>query len=265
MSTIPPPQPNICHTSSTMRKSRLSRRGNFLPAVAGVASIIVGFVALTQVFVATYIAPTTAMSITTDRDYTAIGETVTVDVTVSSDIPVNAYTGIIEFDESLLTVEKITYNTSIANLWAKEPWYAKGSGKVTFTGGTAAPGGFTGKGTLLTIYFTAQNTGTATIHITDAQILQHDGLGSEAPLEPILETIFTITSSTAKVINSDPTTTTVRVAKTLNSTDINTDGETTLSDLAIFMPLLRSTDARGDFDADGLVTMRDFAILLQAI
>jgi hypothetical protein len=247
-----------------MRKSIYSRRGNFLPAVAGIASIIVGFMALTQVFMTTYVAPTTSMNIEAAETYTTVGQTVAVHITVSSNIPVNAYTGIIEFDESMLAVEKITYNTSIATLWAKEPWYAKGSGKVTFTGGTATPGGFSGKGTLLTIYFTAQKVGTAAVHFTDAQVLQHDGIGSEAPLAPLLDTLFTITSSSTNALSSNRATTTIRVADTLSSTDMNNDGKTSISDMAIFMPLLGGTDIRGDFNADGSVTMRDFAILLEA-
>lgn len=97
--------------------------------------------------------------------------TVTFDLVVTADTSVNAFGGTLIFDESILAVEKIDYNTSIADLGAKAPWM-KGSGTISFGGGTTKPGGFVGQGTLLTITFMARTPGKAAVSVQDIQILE---------------------------------------------------------------------------------------------
>jgi hypothetical protein len=245
-----------------MRKSS-KRSGNFVPAVAGVASIIIGVFTLAQMVITSNKTPGTSMTIVPEKTYAAVGDTIRVDVRVNSNIPVNAFTGTLFFDESFMTVDSISYEPSIANLWAKEPWHINGGGQILFTGGTTVAGGFTGDGSLLVVTFKMRTPGTASMSLGDTKILQHDGLGSEAPLREGIDTIFTITSG--NMIAVPTSTTALRIAKTLPSTDLDQNNSTTIGDIPRFVTLMRNGDLSADFDGDGRVTMSDFAILLAAI
>ena len=62
-----------------------------------------------------------------------VGEEFTVSVVVQSNEPVNVFKGDVHFDPDMLYVSSIDYNTSIADLWAKRPWYENGGfNRLTF-------------------------------------------------------------------------------------------------------------------------------------
>lgn len=91
-------------------------RGSILP-ITLISSVIIGFIAiaglllnpnLTNHGTSMFINPNT-LSLTDNQKFS-------IDVIVKSDTPVNAFTGVLEFDENKLRVGKIDYNTSIANL-----------------------------------------------------------------------------------------------------------------------------------------------------
>ena len=72
----------------------------------------------------------------------SVGEQFQVRLIVESSVPVNAFAGDLSFNRDVLEVSRIDYNTSIADLWVKEPWYSNGEGTINFAGGTTKPGFF---------------------------------------------------------------------------------------------------------------------------
>jgi hypothetical protein len=192
------------------------------------------------------------------------GETIVVEVVVESEVPVNAFAGTVTFDPAVLAVASIDYNTSIADLWAEKPWYENGAGTVSFAGGSTKSGGFTGAGTLLTITFTGHTPGESPLVVENAQILQHDGLGSDTTVKTPIDTIFTIEADVAPTIPTSPETSVV-VSDTLPpSTDLNGDGRQSIADVSILMQYLFTGDLRGDLNGDGQVSLADLSLILTA-
>lgn len=195
----------------------------------------------------------------------AVGSTFTVRVIVRSSVPVNVFGGEVDFDPHMLAIAHIDYNTSIANLWAEQPWYSNGAGTVNFGGGTTHAGGFEGKGTLLTLTFRTLKPGNGHIALHHVQILRANGLGSGATLGQPIDTLFTITdtSQVTHVLQKASATSTAFVVQTKPPRpDLNGDGKYTLIDLSIFMKDLVVQDKRADFNGDGVVDARDLTILM---
>ncbi len=217
---------------------------------------------------ATITAPSTSMFIDPASGSAITGETFTIRIQVASDIPVNVYKGDILFDADKLAVKQIDYNTSIADLWAEEPWYSNGEGTINFIGGSTRSGGFVGEDTLITVIFTTKETGDAAISLKEARILQHDGLGTDAPLSSPVDAIFAITNETTMqsetVFGKSLLGPTVRIVPEAPSPDLNEDGRQSLADVSIFMRHLATNNLRSDFNLDGRVSTADLSILLDA-
>tara|TARA_B100000745_G_C20135897_1_gene389339 strand:+ start:232 stop:966 length:735 start_codon:yes stop_codon:yes gene_type:complete len=195
-------------------------------------------------------------------------ELFTLNVVAEANVPVNVFQGNIHFDSKILTVQSIEYNTSIADLWAEEPWYNNGDGTLTFIGGTTMPGGFTGTGELITINFSTKNTGKARIDLQESTILQHDGLGTQAQLTEPIDAIFTVTDQSLtpyRVGSGQSSAADVYILSQSISTDLNQDGQTSLIDVSIFMRYLATQNKKGDLNGDQIVGTRDLSILLDAI
>lgn len=193
------------------------------------------------------------LSIEGEKDFT-------IDVIVESNEPVNAFAGILNFDEAILEVARIDYNTSIANLWTQTPWFTKGEGTITFAGGATQPGGFVGSGTLLTVKFKGKSATTTPLILTDTRILKHDGLGTDAQLQTTLNALFTIKPLLPPnefIAQSIP-------SEIILNTDLNNDKVTTLTDVSIFMLHLASQNLLSDFNNDKKVNAADLSILLNA-
>jgi hypothetical protein len=99
-------------------------RGSILPLVL-VASAILGFAALGTVMLTDFSSREAAMTIDPTALTTVPGDTFTISVLVSSALPVNAFTGMLTYDNTVLAVNSISYNTSIADLWTENPGLAK--------------------------------------------------------------------------------------------------------------------------------------------
>ena len=229
-----------------------------------IASALVGCMAIASVYVSNFSSREAAMTLDPLELVAVPGDTFTVSVLVSSGIPVNAFTGMVTFEHEVLSIEKIDYNTSIADLWTEEPWFSQGDGTVNFTGGTTRPGGFTGTGALVTITFKALTPGDAKLVLGNARILQHDGLGTDVPLSSPIETAFTVTPDTLTTITSQPSGSVVTVTSSVSPTDLNQDGATTLADISVFMLYLATGDMRGDITGDKRINTTDLSILLDA-
>jgi hypothetical protein len=248
----------VCHTIYMKRIQ--STRGSIIPNTL-IASAIIGFATLASVLfvpkdhqtgTTMYITPS-ELTIEKDRDFT-------IEVVVESDEAVNAFAGVLQFDETILKVSRIEYNTSIADLWTQEPWFAKGDGTIAFAGGTTRSGGFTGSGPLLSVTFTGKNATSTPLMLTSMRVLKHDGLGTDAQLRTSLDALFTIkpVPGTGDIISQS------KPAEIILTTDLNNDGATTIADVSMFMLQLASQNMRSDFNNDKKVTAADLSILLDA-
>lgn len=237
-------------------------------ATSAIRAIIIGITALligygSYIFGPALLSPLTDIKLEPQRGTVVVGETFPVTVVVSSQEPVNVFQGELVFDESVLQIVSIDYNTSIATLWAERPWYENGEGTLNFIGGTTAPGGFVGTGDLITITFRSIAPGNATISMREARILKHDGLGSDAALGLPLDAVFSIetTSPPRIVVEKTATGPVLTILQQTPSTDLNGDGVHDIFDISIFMSDLATQNKRSDFNLDGGVDLRDLSIL----
>lgn len=118
------------------------------------------------------------MSLTPATGSVAVGDTfsVEVDIAPGSD-SVNAADGTITFDPTLLSVSKLSQDGSVFSLWTANPSYSNSAGTVTFSGGT--PTAFSSSGKILTIEFTGQAAGAASLAFSKGSILAADGKGTD--------------------------------------------------------------------------------------
>lgn len=256
----------LCHTYCMLKNYLFSEQGTAAPVVL----IITGI--LSTITVAGLLANSFGAFIQADMRTEAdlrtrtVGEQFQVQVVVESSIPVNAFSGDLSFNTEILEVAEIEYNTSIADLWVKEPWYNHGAGTVNFAGGTTKQGGFMGTDTLLTVTFITLKEGQGFIGITNARILQHDGLGSNTELKDSIDTIFMVQNSATNTIDilhkSNPKSMWYGVQNQTPSTDLNQDGKQTIADVSIFMMQMVSQNIQSDFNQDGNVSTADLSILL---
>ena len=199
----------------------------------------------------------------------SVGGTFTKHVIVESHVPTNVFRGEIHFDADQLVVEEISYNTSIADLWAESPWYSQGEGTISFIGGTTDPGGFVGSGVLLSVTYRSRAPGESTIHFADARILHHDGLGVE--IETVHTPIDTIVAAPEEdlaertLFRQSFTGPTITSSQPERSFDLSGDGRHSLADLSIFMHHLLTQNLRSDFNGDGVVNLTDLSMLMNAI
>lgn len=242
------------------------RQGNVVPASLIASAFIAFLTVMSLLIIPLSPTPSTSMRLEPLNKTVTEGEIFTVDVIVDSSIPVNVFAGDLYFDTQTLSVESIAYNTSIADLWAEEPWYSNGDGTLNFAGGTTRKGGFTGTDKLISVTFKATGVGNGRLSIDDATILQHDGLGTDAPLSTPIDAIFTIapeaTTTDQNLIVQTSLGTSYNVVATPPSIDLNGDGKQSIADTSIFLLKLTSNDPRYDFNLDGEINLKDLNILL---
>ncbi len=231
-----------------------------------IASALAGALSA-SVLVANLSGVPTAISLTPGGGTVSVAATFTVHVQISSEIPVNVFQGLIAFDSTRLQVERIDYNTSIATLWAEEPWYENGDGTISFIGGTTIAGGFVGTGDLITITFRSTRPGTAAVTLRETRVLKHDGLGTDAAVTTPIDALFTVglealDRDTVTQSHGDDAGPTIDILPLGRSTDLNGDGLQTIVDVSIFMRHLTSQNSRSDFNGDGLVSTKDLSIIL---
>lgn len=241
-------------------------RGNIAPLTL-IASAFIGLMIIMGFIAAPSEKEVVDMRIEPALHRIAKEGTFTVEVVVESSVPANVFSGELNFNPEVLAIESIDYNTSIADLWAEEPWYSNGDGTLNFAGGTTRPGGFQGTDTLIKATFKTLQEGEGTIALKDARILLHDGLGTDAQLQSPIDAIITIGGDETpdqNLIAETDTNTTYEVVEERPSTDLNGDGKQSIADISIFMINLAGNDVRYDFNLDGEVNIKDLNILLGA-
>lgn len=191
----------------------------------------------------------------------------TVSVVIKSTIPVNVFQGTLRFNEKVLSIEKIDYNTSIADLWAEKPWYSNGDGTMNFIGGTTETDGFTGTGELILITFRALQEGDGTVWFNQARVLKHDGLGTDVVVKTTLDALFFVETSIPKeivVLEKQTSKSSIVIIPDIAMTDLNGDGKQSVTDISIFMIDVTRQKPRSDFNQDGKVNLSDLSILMKA-
>lgn len=188
-----------------------------------------------------------------------IGETFTLEIIVDSSIPVNVFAGELSFNEKVMHILSIDYNTSIADLWAEKPWYENGAGTLNFGGGTTKKGGFVGTGSLIKVNMVGVGAGNGTVVMHNARIIKHDGLGTDVAIREPIDAIIKVTE------NMMPRTSVahIDVRETSPSADLNGDGTVNFTDASILMLHLLSENPRYDLNEDGNVDATDLKILLR--
>jgi hypothetical protein len=231
-----------------------------MPYFFAVRTIGISLLALVGTLVATVIlsnqAPA-AMQLSPTLATVAIGGTTSVAVMVSSNTPVNAYTGEIEFDSDRFSVLAIEYNTSIADLWVEEPWHNRADNTIYFAGGTTARGGFTGRGELLRVTLQAERPGDSAIRLRNPRILAHDGLGSDVLLATPLDALFTADTAPYALTLPETSDKLVTIVPLLPPLDVNQDGVLGFQDISVLLVHLGSRNAAYDFTGDGIVSWSD--------
>lgn len=122
-------------------------------------------------------ADAATMSLSPASGTYTVGQRVIVNVTVTSDVAMNAASGVVSFPTDLFSVEYVNKG-SVLNFWVTEPSYSNASGRVTFEGVSLS--GFQGSnGSVLTMALRVKKAGQATIAFESGQILANDGQGTD--------------------------------------------------------------------------------------
>jgi hypothetical protein len=229
-----------------------------------VASAILGLIGLMTLLTHDELTTFATMRLEPIQSTVLLNESFSVDVVVESSQPVNAFQGLIQFDDTLLDVNRIDYNTSIADLWVEEPWYSLGEGTITFAGGTTRPGGFSGTGTLLSVVFTPRAVGDVTVALNEARLLEHNGFGTDATLLPSIDALFSVDTveTNAREVVTVNTSKRVLILNEVVELDLNGDGRVSVADVSIFMVHIFGNNPRYDFNYDGKVNLADLSILM---
>jgi hypothetical protein len=158
---------------------------------------------------------------------------VTLSVFIDSRTSINAIGGKISFPSKLLTVDHISKNDSIVDLWSEEPLIDQVAGTIFFSGGITGDTGYREKGELFSITFITKQEGIGHIDIQDGELLARDGNGT--PIE----------------YRTSPSTLYIRKPGT-PSPDVNADGQLSFSDInLIYLASFRSYNPKYDLNSDG--------------
>lgn len=237
-----------------------------LPFGTYLLASIIASLGLVGIFMTTIMPTAPAdMHVEPPQGSAVVGETFSIQIIVESQEPVNVFKGLLRFDPAVLQVESIDYNTSVADLWAVEPWYSNGEGTLNFIGGTTRPGGFVGEEALITVTFVTTEVGSTRLTMDEVRILRHDGLGTDAPITTPIDALFTIDQAELAqktVVQKTALGPELDVLPQAPSTDLNNDGKQTIADTSIFMSHLATQNLRSDFNMDGRVGIRDLSILM---
>ncbi len=187
-----------------------------------------------------------------------VGETTDIDVRINTKTPVNTVGATIKFPEDTLEVVGISKEQSFLDLWTEETTIKEGIGEVHFSGGTLAPGGLSGVGTVVTLTVKAKKSGTAELFFKDAQIFAADGRGSEVPSSKRVLS-FDIPETTRAVASSGGHMNDETLAPP--TIDFNGDGKINVVDLSIMaFQMIAPYNSKFDLDRDGAVTLADLSI-----
>lgn len=106
-----------------------------------------------------------------------VGDRVAIKVSVSSDKPFNAVSGVLSFP-AVFSVDSVSKIGSVLDFWVTEPIISRTNNTIKFEG--LALGGFNGaSGTVLVVNLRAVKAGSGTFSFQSGQILANDGEGTD--------------------------------------------------------------------------------------
>lgn len=184
------------------------------------------------------------------------GERFAIDVYANAHVPVNAVDITLRFDSEAVEVLEVDRGQSVLTIWTQDPIIEKD--KVILRGGTYKKG-FIGEHKIASIDLKAKKTGQNIFSATNIVLLAGDGKGTAVSITDTADSnvsLYVYDENTN--LDSIGVNVSVKIV-----TDINGDGEVTLSDISSFMAAWNNNnDVRYDFNGDGRMTFRDFSIIL---
>lgn len=125
------------------------------------------------------ISSAASLSVSPSSGTYSVGDQISLQVIVSStDVPLNALSGMLSFPSSLFSVQSVSKAGSILNFWVTEPTFSASSGTVQFEGVSLS--GFQGdRGTVVTVVFRALKVGSGAVSFQSGQVLANDGQGTD--------------------------------------------------------------------------------------
>lgn len=188
-----------------------------------------------------------------------VGDTANVDIRINTKTSINTVGATVTFPQDTLEIVGISKEDSFLDLWTEDTTIKEDSGEVHFSGGTLAPGGLSGIGTIVTLTVKAKKSGSAELSFKDAQIFAADGRGTEIQSSKRVYT-FDIPESTKAVASGG--------AGKMNeetlappAIDFNGDGKVNVVDLSIIaIQIIAPYNAKFDLDRDGANTIADLSI-----
>lgn len=181
-----------------------------------------------------------------DNRFVEVGETVTVQVLLNAQTPINVVAGTVVAPSDMVTVEGIDTTDSVVDLWTQEPTIEDGS-SVSFEGGIISENGFEGSGIVLSLVVRPTQPGKAQFLLENPQLLAHDGQGTDV------------------ACSAHPITLSIRETD-YPSPDINGDKRVTISDLGLVsLRVFRTYERQYDLNLDGKISMSDLAILFSSV
>lgn len=183
------------------------------------------------------------------------GSQFTVDIYAYAHVPVNAVDITFRFDANAVDVVQVDRGQSVLTIWTEDPVVEGGT--VILRGGTFKRG-FVKEHKIASIDLRAKQTGQSSFKATDVVLLAGDGAGTPVAVADAQDATVSLfvydENTTPESIGVD-----VQV-KVL--TDIDGDGKVTLTDISVFMAAWHNKDKFFDFNKDGLMSFRDFSIIL---
>ena len=192
------------------------------------------------------VTPETVIKLTPQDKNVIVGNEFPLTIAINAAQAVNAVGAVITFPKEYLEVVKLSKENSMLTVWSEEPAFSNEAGTITFSGINLS-GGVTGERLVLTAILKSKKIGSAPVAFSDAQVLAHDGQGTEVVKKKIGVTY------------------TIAEKRPAPSTDINGDGKISIADVSIVVFYLGKTGtsaAKYDLSGDGKVTLIDLSILV---
>lgn len=183
------------------------------------------------------------------------GERFSIDVYAYAHVPVNAVDITVTFSPEAVEIVGVDTGRSVITLWTEDP-AVKGN-TIVMRGGTYQRG-FRGEHLIGTVTAVAKQSGQAEFFINNLTLLAGDGRGT-----PVLT--GTPEQSRAQVLVLAPGEDAANLKATIALeivTDIDGDGKVSLGDISAFLAAWHGRTKVYDFNNDGRMTFRDFAIIL---
>lgn len=196
------------------------------------------------------------IKLTSNNSQVEAGDAFTIHVYVGAHQAVNAVNIAVAFPEDQIKIEGIDTGQSVITIWTKEPYVEDGT--VYISGGTFRKG-FKGEHLVAEINARAKESGTAKFSAEQVQLLAGDGRGTTVSLKDTGFESYTMYVGIATEDGKSAIEGTVAVGI---YTDIDGDGEVTMSDVMAFMDAWGSKTKKYDFNNDGKMSFVDFAIIL---